>query len=266
MSSDATQRVAEMFDSLKVGDALSDLAKATAQIALKDAAAVAAKELGKEWVAEAVPELAGVVAGGIVRAALKILLPVSDRVAKKLNTLLRAPFETGIRMVTEAITLSVSTTAEEQFCDHLLVDGITELERAWTLAADGPTAANERFYIRLLQGLAGKCVTGANEYAVRRLTECTDVLLREQDDIRKSVRDLHARSKRALEEAAWHQRLSDSSSHAPGFGGAASMYHHQMAQSCREKGAGVEQEIAEYERRSMTLNEMILILSQAIAR
>jgi len=255
--------IAEIFDELGIGDDLVEITNAAAKSLTKEFAITAVTSVGRDWLAELAPEIAGAVAGGVVRALLKVLLRASDKVTAKLDKLLRASLETGLRMVAEAISLSSDSPAQCEFRDRRLGDAITELERAWTLAGDSPTCDADRFYVRLTQGMAAKYMTGGAEYASLRLIGCADVLEAERRSSEDAAAAMSAQREGTLKKAAEHKRSSEASKFSVGFGGAASMGHANMAQYLREDVESIDYNIRVVRERLALLVNLIGVLRAA---
>ena len=199
----------EMIAELGLAGSIVEIAKSAATAAAKEAAADALSDTAAAWVRTVSVEVVGSLGGSIVGALLKLLLNVSDKVSTKLDLIIAAPLKTGARIVTEASALSGGSQAEIGFRDRLLNDGILELERAWTLADGRRSRYTEQFYIRLLQGLAAKCMTGGAGYARVRLTECAEELEQEAREISRRLEELALEDRSQKEWAEQHAKMRE---------------------------------------------------------
>jgi hypothetical protein len=205
---------------------VTETAKAAAGEAAKEALADGAFTCFQNLAEETAKAFAGPLAGVL----LKLLLDVSDKNSAKLDKLIRAPFETGVRMALDAVSLPNGNVQQSQFRDRILHDSIFELERAWTLAEGTRTQKEDRFWIRLIEGLAAREVSGGTDYARARLEECAMAVEEEMRVAEKKVRDLEATIPQLQRDAKAEHDQAKTCIYGPFMGGHASQIHQARAE------------------------------------
>ena len=164
-------------DSLQ--SAMETLGKKIAQDALHDQVAAI--------LAEATSDLASKFVGAFVGSLLRFLFGIRNELSQKLNKVIRAPFETGLRVATEALSLDGNGDDQCGVRERRLFFAIEELDRAITLTEGTEKDAVERNLIRLLQGLCALEIRGGRSLARSLLSPVAVALATESQAMAKEA-------------------------------------------------------------------------------
>jgi len=180
-------RYIEYLEGIGLGDAAleatGEFAKAAASESVKYIAGEALGRVGEIFAEEALKAAVGAFAVPL----LKALLGVSDKTLVRIDKLVQAPFKTGTRAAIDALKLPAANPEEFAFRGNRLQFAIDQLEIAAVLIPGTKSEAEDKFYIRLLQGLCAELVSGGKQYAKQRLAECVKALELEQQELRNEI-------------------------------------------------------------------------------
>lgn len=186
----------QFLAALEIRDGIAEIlisaSKAASGEAVKELASGLTSELVQSVLEESAKAAVGVIAGPL----LKLLLGASDKLSGRLNNLTREPFETDVRAAQQALRLPSIDPDAVRFREERLNFSINQLERAWTLAGGTKTEAEDRLYIRLVQGLCSEAVRGGLSDARMRLAECVDSLVPEIEAIESQIKSLREQASR----------------------------------------------------------------------
>ncbi len=172
-------------------DIRAEVCKALAEAIGKQGKATASKALDGmvgQFLVECTGDATSAVLGSLAASLLKALLGVREKTAKELKKLVREPYETGMRVATEALELSVTTPGERAAREKELWFAMGKLQEAQTLLGPEPTA--ELMYLLFVHGLCASQVDGGGPRARERLALV--------------AKALEEASERALHKATFH--------------------------------------------------------------
>lgn len=159
-----------MPDKTPMEEALTKAIEAAVEAYSKSAAASLLSNVTSEAIramsADAVSALLGAVAGGLLKSALNL----QDGVLKRVDSLVREPFETGVRVANEALTLPQATAEERQFRQSRLQFAVEKLDEAESVAAKGQDA-EDLSAIAVIQVFCLSQINGAQALAHQRASK-----------------------------------------------------------------------------------------------
>ncbi len=203
-------------------------------------------------------------AGELVVTVIKLLLGKTDRIQSLVEKQIKAPFETGTRIIHEAMRLKGADAKKAEYKSKRLSDGILKLDEAWTYAEGMPGQGAIRFHIRLLQGLAYAQIEGGEESAQEPLQECYDAIgrwIREIDGLIKTEQGKLARAMLDKPKADEAKRQRDAiSDFAAGPGAAAKWGHNQRWETYQQPIDRAEQQIQKLTANKLALQKLAAII------
>lgn len=195
-------------DDLNIEEALSKAIDEAVKGGIQEVTSALLKDAVSDTIRSMSAEAAGALLGSVASNLLKALLKVQDNVLKRVDSLLREPFETGIRVANEAMTLPVNTPAETQFRQMRLRFAVEKLDEAETIALRQRESAAQNV-IEMIQAFCLSQLSGAELLArkrassvIARLHVTIQGLHSEIEKLRAEAADCRAAAARELEKLA----------------------------------------------------------------
>lgn len=156
-----------MPESFKIEEALTKAIESAVEAYAKSTATSLLQGVTSEAIRTMSAEAAGALLGSIAENLLKSILKVQDGVLKRVDSLVREPFETGIRVAHEALGLPAADPEERQFRQSRLHFAVEKLDQAASLAIRNHDSADANT-IAVIQALCLSQIVGARTLAQAR--------------------------------------------------------------------------------------------------
>jgi hypothetical protein len=245
---------------------LPDVVKKAAESSVKEATRSVLSSLAGSWTQAVLADTISALGGAVAVSLLKALLKTTDQTQTLLNAQMREPFITGNTQISEALELSGTTRVERQFRQGRLLSGVENLDHALTLSKTFPNQEQEQFLIHLLQGLAYSQISGAKDYATKRLKQSLTQVNVWLESAQVEIQRLERRIPEALREAQATSKVAEFAEEMSStFGGRPhSLGHRFKAMRLYEEAEKGKKRVADLSAQIEDLNRLRIILEGAL--
>lgn len=171
------------------------------------AAAEQALTHASEFVRDVAAETVGIFLGTVAKVLLQTILKRETAIAAKLDTLIREPALTGIKVGFEVISQNVSSEVQRMLRQTRLNFAVEKLDVARTLSCDSKDM--QHVLVTLLQGFFLTQLDGGEALARARFEEVRPALLVREAMLSKRAIFLCNRARNTYEEADREQAKAD---------------------------------------------------------